>query len=148
MKDKAATPYCRGGRRLAVALAFLLPLTSAGTATAFDWERPAGEEPRIYCNAPEKGTVSRGRVYAVSFFTDGAPRAERSYACSIRHNASSPYKPEISSVMNCTYVSGIAGSDYTLNGQESSQSLFQSNIARDIFGHAYGKHGIWAQKKP
>lgn len=127
---------------LAVSLFASLP-----AAQSADWER-AGEGPVIYCNAPETGTVPRGRVYGVTFFTDGATRAERNYSCTLRRNPSTPMKPEVGSTMTCAFLSNTLGSEYILTGLDSSQSLFESSNPAAICAHAYFKLGIQAQKKP
>jgi len=116
-------------------------------AQAVDWER-SGDGPVIYCNAPETGTVPRGRVYGVTFFTDGSARAERKYSCTTRRNPSTPMKPEVGSSTTCSLISNSPGSEYIINGLDSSQALFESSNPAAICAHAYFKLGIQAQKKP
>lgn len=123
-----------------------LMLFAASHAFAFDWQYP-GENTTIYCNAPESGTVPRGRSYSVTFYSDGSKRAELQYGCTIRSNPSKPYKQEVSSTMACNYINSIAGSEHTLTGGGSSNSLFQSNEPSAICAHAYFDLGIRAEKK-
>jgi hypothetical protein len=134
---------------LIIAALFIAAPLFAGlpAAQAADWER-SGDGPVIYCNAPETGTVPRGRVYGVTFFTDGATRAERNYSCTIRRNPSTPMKPEIASTTTCTFLSNTTGSEQIITGQDSSQALFESSNPAAICAHAYFKLGIQAQKKP
>lgn len=115
-------------------------------AEAFDWQRPA-ENTVIYCNAPESGSVPRGRSYAVTFYTDGSKRAELQYGCTITRNPSTPYKQDVSSTMRCNFINKISGSEYALNGKNSSESLFQSSDPSALCAHAYFDLSITSEKK-
>ncbi len=115
-------------------------------AYAFDWQY-SGENTAIYCNATESGSVPRGRSYTVTFYTDGGKPAEIQYGCSITRNPSTPYKQDVSSTMRCNYINKISGSEYVLNGKNSSESLFQSSDPSAICAHAYFDLGITAEKK-
>lgn len=136
---------CRSGRR-AIAATLLLATLGASGAVATAWD--SGQEPRVYCDASQKGSVSRGRIYAVQFFTNGSPRAERSYDCTVRSPPSLPLKPEYKGVTTCNCVSVKEGTGYLLSGADSSESLFMSTDAGEICAHAYGKLGIRAVPKP
>ena len=133
------------GYPLILPLAGLMMIT-ADHAFAFDWQRPA-ENTVIYCNAPESGSVPRGRSYAVTFYTDGSKRAELQYGCTITRNPSTPYKQDVSSTMRCNYINKISGSEYALNGKNSSESLFQSSEPSALCAHAYFDLGVRAEKK-
>lgn len=115
-------------------------------AVAFDWQRSA-ESGVIYCNAPESGSVPRGRSYAVTFYTEGSRRAELQYRCSITRNPARPYKQEVASTMRCNYINKIPGTEYLIDGKGSSESLFQSSEPSAICAHAYFDLGITAAKK-
>lgn len=133
------------GYPLILSLSGVILLTGI-QAFAFDWQRSA-ESGVIYCNAPESCSVPRGRSYTVTFYTDGGKRAELQYGCSITRNPSTPYKQDVSSTMRCNYINKISGSEYALNGKNSSESLFQSSEPSAICAHAYFDLGVTAEKK-